>query len=100
MTLAAGESKTFTYSGSVSLLAVDDQINTVVLTTPTGPISDNTVHPVAVVDEIEDEVAIEAEEEIAATGAGNVGNLVGAALLAMFAGGLMVTFGRRRRNEG
>jgi hypothetical protein len=25
---------------------------------------------------------------------------VGAALLAMLAGGLMVTFGRRRRNEG
>ena len=40
-----------------------------------------------------------AEEEIAATGASDVGNLVGAALLTMLAGGLMVTFGRRRRNE-
>ena len=34
------------------------------------------------------------------TGADNVGNLVGAALLAMLAGGLMVTFGRRRREQG
>jgi hypothetical protein len=99
VTLAAGESKTFTYSGTVSLLAADDQINTVVLTTPTGPISDNTVHPVAVVEEIEDEVVEAEEEEIAATGAGNVGNMVGAALLAMLAGGLMVTFGRRRREQ-
>ena len=67
-------------------------------------LEDRTQTPVAlpvVVAEIEEEVAIAAEEEeIAATGAGNVGNLVGAALLAMLAGGLMVTFGRRRRNEG
>ena len=38
-------------------------------------------------------------EDLADTGANNVGNLVGAALLAMIAGGLMVTFGRRRREE-
>jgi uncharacterized repeat protein (TIGR01451 family) len=99
VTLPAGESKTFTYPVLVGPTAAGDLINTVVLTTPAGPISDSTVHPVAVVAEIEDEVVAAEEEEIAATGAGNVGNLVGAALLAMLAGGLMVTFGRRRREQ-
>ena len=91
--------KTFTYQGVVDLDAVSRRpsANTVTF----AGLSDQTIHrSKAVVEEIEEEVAVEAEEEIAATGAGNVGNLVGAALLAMFAGGLMVTFGRRRRNEG
>ena len=100
VTLAAGASKTFTYPVLVGPTATGDLINTVVLTTPAGPISDSTVHPVAVVADIEDEAVVAAEEEeIAATGANNVGNMVGAALLAMLAGGLMVTFGRRRRNQ-
>ena len=59
----------------------------------------------AIVAELEDEdvaeevVAAEEDEDLADTGAGNVGNLVGAALLALLAGGLMITFGRRRREE-
>jgi uncharacterized repeat protein (TIGR01451 family)/LPXTG-motif cell wall-anchored protein len=99
VTLEAGASKTFTYPVLVESAATGDLINTVVLTTPAGPISDSTVHPVAVVEAIEEVVAAE-EEELADTGADNVGNFVGAALLAMLAGGLMVTFGRRRRNQG
>jgi uncharacterized repeat protein (TIGR01451 family) len=101
VTLAAGASKTFTYPVLVGTTATGTLVNTVVLTTPVGPISDSTSHPVAVVAAIEDEEVVAAEEdEIAATGANDVGNMVGAALLAMLAGGLMVTFGRRRRNEG
>jgi uncharacterized repeat protein (TIGR01451 family) len=100
VTLEAQASKTFTYSGTVDDTAFGDLINTVVLTTPAGPISDSTVHPVAVVEAIEDEVVASEEEELADTGAGNIGDFVGAALLAMLAGGLMVTFGRRRRNQG
>ena len=87
--------------------AVGNVVNTVVLTTPDkGTISDSTTHPVAVVAGVEEVVpdeevvAAEEDEDLAATGANNVGNLVGAALLAMLAGGLMVTFGRRRRDEG
>ena len=59
-------------------------VNTVVLTLPDkGTISDSTTHPVAVVAEIEDEdvdeevVAAEEDEDLADTGANNVGNLVG-----------------------
>jgi uncharacterized repeat protein (TIGR01451 family) len=99
VTLEAQASTTLTYSGIVTDAAFGDLVNTVVLTLPKGTISDSTVHPVAVVAEIEDEIVAAEEEELADTGANNVGNLVGAALLAMLAGGLMVTFGRRRREE-
>ena len=102
VTLAAGASKTFTYSGTVDETATADLVNTVVLTTPAGPISDSTTHPIAPVAPIEDVVEPEEEvvagtEDLAETGANNVGTLVTAALLALLAGGLMVVFGRRRR---
>ncbi len=66
---------------------------------PVAPVAD--IEDEVVVEDVEDEevVAAEEDEELADTGANNVGNLVGAALLAMLAGGLMVTFGRRRREE-
>ncbi len=40
---------------------------------------------------------VDGTEDLADTGADGVRNLVGAALLAMLAGGLRVTYGRRRR---
>jgi uncharacterized repeat protein (TIGR01451 family)/LPXTG-motif cell wall-anchored protein len=98
VTLAAGESKTFTYSGTVGPDAADELLNVVVLTLEDdSTIKDQTVHPVAPVEGIEEEEPD--GEELADTGANGVGNLVGAALLAMLAGGLMVTFGRRRREQ-
>jgi hypothetical protein len=94
VTLAAGASQTFTYSGVVGPDAADQLVNTVVLTLQDGSkLQDSTVHPVFIVEAIEDEP----EETIADTGAGSTGTLVSAALLAMLAGGLMVTFDRRRR---
>jgi hypothetical protein len=81
--------------------AAGDLVNVVVLTTPAGPLTDQTTHPVFVVDEIEEVEEVEEEvvagEEIADTGADNVGTLVATAILAMVLGGLMVTFDRRRR---
>ena len=110
VSVGAGLSTTYSYSGTVTAAAVGSVVNTVVLTVPgKGTISDTTTHPVAVVADIEDEVVAPAEDEevvagdededLAATGANNVGTIVGAALLALLAGGLMVTFGRRRREE-
>jgi hypothetical protein len=99
VTLAAGESKTFTYSGTVGPDAADELLNVVVLTLEDGStLQDQTVHPVAPVEGIEEEE--EPVDEIADTGAAGVGTLVTTALLAMLAGGLMITFGRRRRQEG
>ena len=77
-------------------------MNTVVLTTPAGPISDSTTNRLAPVAPIEDVVEPEEEvvagtEDLAKTGADYVAPLVTAALLALLAGGLMVVFGRRRR---
>jgi LPXTG-motif cell wall-anchored protein len=74
-------------------------LNVVALTLEDGStLQDQTVHPVAPVEGIEEEEVVDGEE-LADTGANGVGNLVGAALVAMLAGGLMVTFGRRRREE-
>jgi uncharacterized repeat protein (TIGR01451 family)/LPXTG-motif cell wall-anchored protein len=108
VTLAAGASKTLTYSGTVNdnLANNTSLINTVTFQNLTA----TTTHTVTVPavtppvqgaeDEVvEDEEVVAAEEDLADTGANNVGNIVGAALLAMLAGGLMVTFGRRRREE-
>jgi LPXTG-motif cell wall-anchored protein len=101
VTLDVGEVKTFTYSGTVAPGAEGDLVNRVVLTLEDGTIEDSTTHPVSPVSPIEDEDDEEKVdgEELADTGANGVGNLVGAALLAMLAGGLMVTFGRRRREQ-
>ena len=96
VTLAANSSATFTYSGTVDETATADLVNTVVLTTPTGPISDSTTHPIAPVAPIEEEV-VGGTEDLAKTGADYIAPLVTAALLALLAGGLMVVFGRRRR---
>jgi uncharacterized repeat protein (TIGR01451 family) len=101
VTLDVDEVKTFTYSGTVAPGAEGDLVNRVVLTLEDGTIEDSTTHPVSPVSPIEDEDDEEKVdgEELADTGANGVGNLVGAALLAMLAGGLMVTFGRRRREQ-
>jgi uncharacterized repeat protein (TIGR01451 family)/LPXTG-motif cell wall-anchored protein len=112
VTLAAGATKTLTYSGAVNDNVANNTklINTVTFqnltaTTehtvtvpppPTPPVQDIEDE---VVEEDEEVVAAEEDEDLADTGANGVGNLVGAALLAMLAGGLMVTFGRRRREE-
>ena len=99
VTLAAGASKTLTYSGTVDDDVIDGQV---LLNTATfAGLEDTTTHTVEVppVAPIEDEEVVDSEEDLADTGANGVGNLVGAALLAMLAGGLMVTFGRRRRHE-
>ena len=109
VTLAAGASKTLTYSGAVNDNVANNTklINTVTfqnltattehtVTVPTPPVQDIEDE---VVEEDEEVVAAEEDEDLADTGANGVGNLVGAALLAMLAGGLMVTFGRRRREE-
>ncbi len=103
VTLAGGASATFSYSGTVDTDAAGELLNMVVLTTPQGDISDQTIHPVSIVEGVEevdepDEV-IAGTEDLASTGANNTGSLVAAALLAMVAGGLMVTFGRRRRHH-
>jgi uncharacterized repeat protein (TIGR01451 family) len=97
VTLEAGASKTFTYAGVVTDAAAGDLVNVVVLTTPAGPLTDQTTHPVFIVEEIEEVEEVVAGEEIADTGADNVGTLVATAILAMVLGGLMVTFDRRRR---
>ena len=67
-----------------------------VLTTPTGPMSDSTTHPIAPVAPIEDEV-VAGTEDLSKTGTDHVAPVVTAALLALLAGGLLVVFGRRRR---
>ena len=100
VTLAANSSTTFTYSGTVDETATANLVNTVVLTTPQGPISDSTTHPIAPVAPIEDVVppaVVAGTEDLAKTGADYIAPLVTAALLALLAGGLMVVFGRRRR---
>ena len=99
--LAPGATLTFTYQAVVGSGVTTGQ-NLVNVVTFQG-LQDSTTTPVELppVLPIEDEEVVAAEEEeIAATGANNVGNMVGAALLAMLAGGFMVTFGRRRRNQG
>jgi uncharacterized repeat protein (TIGR01451 family) len=98
VTLAAGEARTFTYSGTVGPDAADELVNTVVLTLDDGTqLTDRTVHPVFVVEPAEEEEP--PVDEIADTGAGSAGTLVTTALLAMLAGGLMITFDRRRRRN-
>ena len=99
--LAPGATLTFTYQAVVGsgVTTGQDLVNVVTF----QGLQDSTTTPVELppVLPIEDEEVVAAEEEeIAATGANNVGNMVGAALLAMLAGGFMVTFGRRRRNQG
>ena len=100
VTLPPGASLTFTYQALVGE-GVQTGQNLVNIATFQG-LQDSTTTPVELppVAGIEEEIVAAEEEEIAATGANNVGNMVGAALLAMLAGGLMVTFGRRRRNQG
>jgi uncharacterized repeat protein (TIGR01451 family) len=98
VTLAPGASRTFTYTGTVTGAAADTLVNTVAF----AGLTDSTSHPVSVVspeeDVIDDEEVV-AGEEIADTGADNVGTLVSTALLVMVLGGLMVTFDRRRRTD-
>jgi uncharacterized repeat protein (TIGR01451 family) len=103
-TTGANEGVTvFTYRVTVTAGAPagSDLVN---LATWSG-LKDSTTHRTPPVGGTEEEVVedeeevVAAEEAIADTGA-NVGSLVTTALLAMLAGGLMITFGRRRRNEG
>jgi hypothetical protein len=94
--LAPGATLTFAYQAAVVDGVVTGQ-NLVNIATFLG-LEDSTTTPVELppLAPVEEEI-VEAEEEIADTGA-NVGPLVTTALLAMLAGGLMITFDRRRRH--
>jgi uncharacterized repeat protein (TIGR01451 family) len=97
--LAPGATLTFTYDAVVGEGVVDGQdlINVVTFLdledTTTTPVELPPVEPI----EEEEEPPV---DELADTGADRVGTVVTTALLSMLAGGLMITFGRRRRNEG
>ena len=96
VTLAPGETQTFTYKAIVGD-GVETGDSLVNLVTFQG-LQDSTATPVELppVAPIEDEV-VGGTEDLAKTGADYVAPLVTAALLALLAGGLMVVFGRRRR---
>ncbi len=87
LTLAAGETITVTYSGTVNKSAKDELVNTATLTTPEGPITDQTRHPVK-----------GGTPPLAHTGADAVSPILLAALLTILGGTLLITWGRRRRH--
>jgi uncharacterized repeat protein (TIGR01451 family) len=88
---------TFTYRVTVDLdVPGESELENVAAWSGLQDRTDHVTPPVAPIEDEESEEVV-AGEEIADTGADNVGTLVATAILAMVLGGLMVTFDRRRR---
>ena len=99
VTLVPGQTLTFQYKAIVGEDVVDGQ-SLVNVATFLG-LTDQTTHVVVVPELIagveDDEEAVVAGEEIAATGADGIGMTLSIAVLALLGGGLMVAVARRRR---